>query len=37
MGFENHSFLSRKFKERFDISPRDFQTIGEKADGQLRT
>ncbi|GEM_PF-6448303 len=29
VGFENHSFFSRKFKEFFDISPRDYRNASE--------
>lgn len=31
VGFENHSFFSRKFKERFDVSPRDYRTSIEQS------
>lgn len=37
VGFENHSFFSRKFREQFGLSPREFRKTRNRADVRLRT
>lgn len=37
VGFENHSFFSRKFKDFFDISPRDYRKASDLSDVQTST